>query len=385
MRTMNSTFHSSSREGGFTLIELMVGLVLGMLTVLVIAQVLVLAEGKKRSVSMGADAQVNGAMALYTLQREIQMAGYGTTSSLDALGCTVKAQFDTNAAFTFTLAPVVINDGPNGAPDTITLLRGQTSGFSAPIGLSGAHTNTDDHFAVNSSFGAVAGNMMIAVPLSQTPGTNWCTLFSVTNDSASPSTTLSPTVIPHVLTTTSKGKWNQNSVLPAGGYAKDDYLLNVGSMLSRSYSIDTANSAYNLQVSDLSLVNGQPGPAQALYPQIVNLQALYGKGTKDASGNVIVDTYDNVTPLTNAEWQRVVAIRIAVVARSNEYEKDLVSASEPKWDVGATATITGPATTTCNGTSKCITLKVDQLAEWQHYRYKVYDAIVPLRNVLWNS
>lgn len=382
MRTMKSTLGAPSREGGFTLIELMVGLVLGMLTVLVIAQVLALAEGKKRSVSMGSDAQVNGAMALYTLQREIQMAGYGATSSLDALGCQVKAQFDTNAAFTFTLAPVVINDGANDAPDTITVLRGRTTGFSAPIGLSGAHTNTDDHFAVNSSFGAVVGNMMIAVPQLQNPGTNWCTLFSVTSDSASPNTTLSPTVVPHVLTTTSK--WNQNSVFPAAGYVKDDYLLNVGSMVSRTYSIDTNLNAYNLQVGDLSLVNGLTG-TQALYPQIVNLQALYGKGTVDASGNVIVDTYDNVTPLTNADWRRVVAIRIAVVARSNEYEKDVVTANQPLWDVGATATITGPATATCHGTSKCITLKVNQLADWQHYRYKVYDAIVPLRNVLWNS
>lgn len=382
MRTMKSSLYASSREGGFTLIELMVGLVLGMLTVLVIAQVLVLAEGKKRSVSMGSDAQVNGAMALYTLQREIQMAGYGVASSPDAMGCSVKAQFDTSAPLTFTLAPVVINDGANDAPDTITVLRGRTSGFSAPIGLSGAHTNTDDHFAVNSSFGAVAGNMMIAVPQLQNPGTNWCTLFSVTNDSASANTTLSPTVVPHVLTTTSK--WNQNSVFPAGGYVKDDYLLNVGSMVSRTYSIDTANNAYNLQVGDLSLVNGLTA-FQALYPQIVNLQALYGKGTKDPSGNVIVDTYDNVTPLTNADWQRVVAIRIAVVARSNEYEKDIVTATQPQWDVGATATITGPATATCNGASKCITLKVNQLTDWQHYRYKVYDAIVPLRNVLWNS
>ena len=105
----------------------------------------------------------------------------------------------------------------------------------------------------------------------------------------------------------------------------------------------------------------------------------------DASGNVVVDTYDNITPLTNADWRRVVAIRIAVVARSNEYEKDSVTKTAPQWDVGATATITGPATTTCNGTSKCIALKVSQLADWQHYRYKVYDTIVPLRNVLWNS
>ena len=197
MRTMQSSMHIPSRQGGFTLVELMVGLVLGMLTVLVIAQVLVLSEGKKRSVSMGSDAQVNGAMALYTLQRDIQMAGYGATSSLDALGCPVKAKYDAGAAFTFTLAPVVINEGANDAPDTITVLRGRTAGFSAPMGMSGAHTATDNHFAVYSSFGAVAGNMMIAVPRAQ-DANHWCTLFSVTNDAAAPETTLSAEVVPHV-------------------------------------------------------------------------------------------------------------------------------------------------------------------------------------------
>lgn len=368
-------------QRGFTLVELMVGLVLGMLTILVIAQVLVMSEGKKRSVSMGSDAQVNGAMALYTLQRDIQMSGYGATASLDALGCPVHAKFDAGAAFTFTLAPAVINDGANDAPDTITLLRGRTAGFSAPIGLSGAHTATDNHFNVNSSFGAVAGNMMIAVPVLQGPN-NWCTLFSVTTDTSAPETTLSPAVVPHVLTSTSK--WNQNSVFPPAGYVKDDYLLNMGSLVSRTYSINTVNNANNLQVSDLSLISGLRA-SQDLYPQIVNLQALYGKGTLDASGNIVVDTYDNVTPLTNADWRRVVAIRVAVVARSNQFEKDIVTTAAPQWDVGATATITGPATTTCNGTSKCIALKVNQLADWQHYRYKVYDTIVPLRNVLWNS
>ncbi|VTU40098.1 PilW family protein [Variovorax sp. PBL-E5] len=371
-----------ARQGGFTLIELMIGLLLGMLTVLVISQVLALAEGKKRSVAMGSDAQVNGAMSLYTLQRDIEMSGYGATSSLDALGCPVKAKFDAiGSPFTFTLAPVVINDGGGDAPDSITVLRGRTSGFSAPMALSGAHTATDNHFTVVSSFGAVVNNMMIAVPKLQ-GANNWCSLFNVTSDTASPATTLSPTVVPHVAG--ASGKWNQNSVFPPSGYVKDDYLLNMGSMVLRTYSINTVNNANNLQVSELSPVTGV-NASQDLYPQIINLQALYGKGTLDASGNIAVDTYDNITPLTNADWQRVVAIRIALVARSNQFEKDEVTQANPLWDVGTSATITGPATTTCNGTSKCITLKVDGLDQWKHYRYKVYDTIVPLRNVLWNS
>jgi type IV pilus assembly protein PilW len=32
-----------------------------------------------------------------------------------------------------------------------------------------------------------------------------------------------------------------------------------------------------------------------------------------------------------------------------------------------------------------VTLKVDGNADWKHYRYKVYETVVPLRNLLWQS
>ena len=363
------------QQRGFTLVELMVGLVLGLLTVLVISQVLALAEGKKRSVAMGSDAQVNGALALFALQRDIQQAGYGATASPDALGCTVKRKFDgAGAQLSFTLAPVVITDGASDAPDTITVLQGRTSGFSVPMVLSGAHLQTDDHFTVKTSLGAVAGNLMIAVPKIQDAST-WCTLFSVTHDGTG-STALSATNVPHL--SGASAKWNQSSIFPEAGYPDGSYLLNMGSMVYRSYSVDAGNS---LAMAELSPTTGGSA-TQELAPQIVNLQALYGK---DTNADGVVDTYDNATPGSNADWLKVLSIRIAVVARSLQYEKDEVTQDAPRWDVGTTSTITGPATTDCNGGSKCIALKVSQIADWKHYRYKVYDTVVPLRNVLWNS
>ncbi|WP_457324209.1 PilW family protein, partial [Roseateles sp. P5_E11] len=101
---------------GATLIELMIGLLLGLVVVLVTAQVLSFAEGQKRVTTGGADAQVNGALGLYTLQREIQMAGYGLIDelSLPTLGCPVVANHTSTGAFNWTLAPVVITAGANG-------------------------------------------------------------------------------------------------------------------------------------------------------------------------------------------------------------------------------------------------------------------------------
>ena len=106
---------------------------------------------------------------------------------------------------------------------------------------------------------------------------------------------------------------------------------------------------------------------------------MYGKDT-NADGSV--DTWDNVTPATPAQWLQVLAVRVAVVARSAQYEKEEVTSTNPLWDVGTAIAIAGTAT--C-GTSKCLSLKVDSLTDWKHYRYKVFDTVIPLRNMLWNS
>ncbi|MDN8612085.1 PilW family protein [Variovorax ginsengisoli] len=377
MKSLRTSTRPAQR--GFTLVELMVGLVLGMLTVLVITQVLSTAEGTKRSITMGSDAQVNGALSLFTLQREIQQAGYGATQIPEAMGCQIKGKREGAAAFSLTLAPVVIANGgatpDNDAPDTITVLQARTSGVSTPMLLTGNHSPTDTSYAVASSFGAVVNNMMIAVPKVQGAGT-WCTLFNVTNDASAPLLSLGPTRIPNA--TGTAGPWNHSEVYPAAGYALGDSLLNMGSLVSRTYSISNAHS---LAVAELSATSGIVGAAQELYPQIVNLQAFYGK---DTNSDGVVDLYDATTPLTNDGWKQVLAIRIAVVARSNQFEKEEVTTSAPLWDVGSTATFNDVTTATC-GSSKCISLKVDQIDQWKHYRYKIFDTIVPLRNVLWNS
>ena len=364
-----------ARQRGFSLIELMVGVVIGLLTVLVITQVMTLAEGKKRTVSMGSDAQVNGALALFTIQRDIQQAGYGAAASPDALGCKVNYKFTSGSANSFTLAPVVITDGGT-ASDSITVLQANTTGFSAPMLMTGASTQTDDHFTMASTLGAAVDNLMIAVPQTQ-DASHACTLFAATSSGASTSL-LSSTNLPHATGSTGNSGWNASSVMPASGYPSNSYVLNMGAMLLRTYAVSTAG---NLTSGDLSLTTGTvPTTPPDLYPQIVMLRAMYGQAT---TGTGTIDTYTKTSPTTNAGWKQVMAIRVAVVARSNQYEKDIVTSTVPQWDVGPNFTIAG--TTSCNGSSKCLALDVSTLADWQHYRYKVYDTIIPLRNVLWNS
>jgi len=99
-----------------------------------------------------------------------------------------------------------------------------------------------------------------------------------------------------------------------------------------------------------------------------------------------VDVYDTTTPTTNAGWLRVLSVRLIVVARSGQYEKDIVTTANPAVDMGTTPPTTGAAT--CGG-SQCVTIDVGAGAvgdvEAKHYRYKVFETIVPLRNMMWSS
>jgi type IV pilus assembly protein PilW len=359
--------HAPSR--GVSLVELMIGLALGLVVTLVVAQVLSFAEGQKRITSGGSDAQVNGALALYTLQRELQMAGYGLTGDQAALGCPIQAKFgNAGAAFNWALAPVSITDGANGTPDQITVLSAGRA-FSVPLLVTVDHAKAGDRFVVRSTIGVAVGDLLIAVPDGYAAATNWCTAFNVSSIAGTNQL---------VHANGASAPWNQSgaaSIMPDAGYPAGTALVNAGQLINRSFGI-SANNALRQRTLNLATAATED---QELFPQVVNLQALYGK---DTNNDGVVDTYNTTTPTTNALWRQVLAIRLAVVVRSVNFDKQEVTTAEPLWDVGNSATVAG--STAC-GESQCLSLKVDALADWKHYRYTVFDVVAPLRNLLWGG
>lgn len=358
---------SQDNSRGFTLVELMIGMLIGLLVTVVIAQVLVGAEGRRRTTAAGSNAQVDGALALYTLQRDVQMAGYGLTSHTDGVGCAIRAQrggVDSN----FVMAPVVIVNGAAGAPDTLLVMSSAKQTFSLPTRIIDNSLPASTDFSVSSTLGIEVGDLMVAVPPTIDTN-NWCSIFQVT------STGPGPNLLTHA--TGTNGAWNQagNVIFPADGYPINSYVINIGQFVTRTYGVSAD------QVLQLTSWNSAAALTSTddLFPNIVNLQAFYGK---DTDTNGVVDTYDTVTPTTAAGWRQVLVVRLAVVARSAQMEKDAVTAAQPLWDVGTAASVAGSAT--C-GASRCVTLTVNGLADWQRYRYKVYDSVIPLRNMKWNS
>lgn len=379
------------RERGFTLIELMVGVVIALLSTLVVAQTLLLSEGQKRSTTHGTDAQVNGALALFTLQREVQMAGYGLGGAAASLGCPIRAKFNNVNVSIDELVPVKIVNGTDGAPDTVRILSSSKQNFSLPTQVVVNHPATAANFFVNTTLGISEGDLMIAVP-EQWDADNWCTVIQVTNDAGGGGNGnggnngggQGQEQVIHNSGT--GGEWNQpggQNIFPTDGYPKGSSLLNVGQFVERTFSVTPANA---LHQSTFNVTAPTTRTEEDLFPHIVQMQAYYGKDTS-APADGVIDLYDEATPTTAAGWAQVLAVRVAVVARSAQREKEVVSSSSPEWQVGNAVPVSGSASCTAPSTSTCVVVKVGEAAdsEWKHYRYKMFDTVVPLRNVLWRS
>lgn len=366
---------------GFTLVELLVALAVGLITTLAIAQSLIAAQGQQMRTTRGSDAQVNGALALYELQRAVQSAGYGLISQTEGLGCPIRARHaDAAEAQDWLLTPVLITPGADGAPDRLRVMSSDNGRYAVPIKVAIDHPRTAANFFVDTTLGVAPGDLMVALPLPWDE-THWCSVFNVTQTGGAGSGQL-------IHNPGSDGPWNQaggQTIFPEDGYPafaagsppRGTLLLNLGRLLLRDYAIDAGQA---LVLSELDSARGANAETGELFPHIVQLQALYAK---DSDGDGAVDRYDDVQPTDAAGWAQVLGLRLAVVARSAQAEREAVTLDSPSWRLGRGVSV--PGSSAC-GDDRCLPLRLDILPEgWQHYRYSVFETLVPLRNRIWHA
>ncbi|WP_292935270.1 PilW family protein [Noviherbaspirillum sp.] len=356
---------------GFSLVEIMVGLAMGMIAMVVIMQVFAVFEGGKRSTTGGADAQTNGAVALYMIERDLRIAGWGMESKVYSDCTTTYAYCDGSASCggvvgalgNLKTAVAIITDGGSG-PDTITaqyFTNPNDANFRFPGStlLNTAMTLTTDKLNVMSLSGCKAGDLMLV----KEPDGGKCTLMKITTMSHDDTTGLR---LPHESTPAGEynppldymttNNWpvyaNNSSVTCFSGSS-------TGGFIQHSYSI---NANHQLVRED----------NKAIAPEIFDLQARYGISVPGSEDLDWVDatgpTWANPTP---ADIKRIKALRIALLARSTQHEKP---------ESGSCST------TTTDMAAKWSSWAVFNTAGypegWQCYRYKAYETIVPLRNII---
>jgi type IV pilus assembly protein PilW len=298
----------------------------------------------------------------------VRQGGYGFNTP-DLVGCALQGwdQQTSTALAPSALVPAFITPGAGstpgvaGAPDTMAVAYGNGDALPAPVTvLVGSLGTTDDFIkTVNALYGFQPGEHVVIAEAGKP-----CTLAQVnqippaTGDNTKLNLQAGTYVNPYTGATVNT-RYNN----PAGlGTA---YTTN-----GKVYNIGPAPSIKVFSVQNAQLASQALGTAAAtaMFDNIVQLQAQYGK---DLNNDGTVDAYDETAPANSTEWAAVLALRIAVVARSSLYEKDEVSPPTVRlWEDSATPpTTTGPVWT----------LTADE----RHYRYKVFQTVVPLRNMIW--
>jgi len=380
-RTTNDRLRAAMRrlqpghaQRGFSLVEIMVAAAIALIGIVVIFQVLAVWEERKRTTSSGSDAQVAGTIAMYNLDRDIRQGGFGFGLS-SYLGCTVQA-YDTSRGtpgFTFNLYPVQIVDGASGAPDEIRILYGTSTTFSANQTFT-TSTATAKKAAVRAGFNK--GDLVIVAGNAAGAAAN-CHLVEITGNTNADGLTLDHASgnYTNYLAQTVTARYNN----PAGTGATYTngglHNLGPGNLTAGSVASQPRWNIWQLRTNNtLSWSDALHDSATwfDVAEGIVNLQGQYGVDANN--DNMIASTEWTIT--TPTDWTKVRAIRVGLLARSQQYDKLAVTATAPSWAGGAfTMTNVDGTTDTTPGDAN----------DWRHYRYRVYEKVIPLRNLIWGT
>jgi type IV pilus assembly protein PilW len=399
-------------QAGMSLVELMVAMVISLIGVIVIFQVYAVNEGVRRSTTQGSDTQTSGLQALLRLERELRAAGYGV-NDFDLLGCTM-TMFDKQAVPNnvpnFPLAPVRITSNAGTVPDRIDVIYADGSQTSASVQLGTDMVTAQDTVTLTYRFGFNKGDRFV---IGQ-PGSN-CTLGEVNG-------------VPGLIDLQHDLSGYVNGV--TGQSVQPRFNSAVGFPLAYKYLVGKVMNVGQAPVREqITVTVGDPDPSKnnklyvqnfwadaadpasqpvAVAEQIVAFKAEYGMDDGNNNGTVQRAAYapdDNVidgyvastganspnTLNTQQSWQRVRAVRLAVVSRSLTPEKPIQGTTcdatpdftddanyQVRWARGPDAPTGRKIDVRTNTTASIID-------NWRCYKYQVRETVVPLRNVFWRQ
>lgn len=378
-------------QRGFTLIELMIGLALGLIASLAIFTTISSFETQRNTTASGADMQQNGLMALYSIEQDVRMAGFGLIDASTTPGSMPCSKINAyNPASVYNSAPVSITNNASAGNDIliVTRLNSDTGG----IVTGGNAAGLNQPLSAGTIPASIQMNTIESLQqddyiLLAQPGFD-CTLLKV---SARPSATIGASGVDVVQVGNASGDTSLSpAAFPAYGSAASAVVVNLG--LARTASATTfgstdqtltptfATTKYRINPNSYDLERSEDGGStwSSVATNIVTIAAQYGitnTGSPsvscwtDASGSACSGT--NWASPSSADIARIKAIRVAIVARSAQK----VGAS------GSCSTTTAAPISWTGGPA----IDLSGITDWQCYRYKVYQTIIPIRNVIWGN
>lgn len=392
-------------SAGFTLVELMVALTIGLVLALAISLSMLSMGRQFRVVGATSSAQVNSQLALSLIDGAGRTAGAGLFNNGQLVCPTFNAR---NGATTVSngaaLLPArIIDGGSASASDRLVFTAsnaiGPLSGMPvvAPMGAGADPITITDGGSI-----AVNDLAIVGVPGSASVP---CTLFQVTaiatdttgatcggNASRCKTLTHAPggTYNPATGTFTNEPRYGFTT---AGGVNGPAAVMGLGTgFRQEAFAVLCETLVQYNAFSDTPTCTTAPlnfgGGANALVTDIVLMQAQYGISNASTS-DIVTDWVDaSGTDWTNptvANIGRIKAVRVVIISRSKEAASELVT--DATCTNGGGVVNTGPCTFE-DAQAPVIDLSATSVPagrSWRNYRYRVQQAVVPLRNVIWSN
>ena len=382
------------RQRGFSLVELMVSVVIGLLALLFAVNMVGGAEKTRGNALGGSDGMQNGMVALFALGNDANTAGFGLNDPIIA-GCNTQfkdaggfqlAPFQPSGSTTTLtpLAPVIIES--NGAdPDRITFYSGASPGGTPSWGLLANYTAGGTQLSLDHpSYAMQQYDVLLVAP--DQPG-NDCLLLQ-RSDAAPMATTVR-------VESGGDTRFNAVGTRNASFTLYKSRVFDLGPARSLSFRSWSVSGGY-LQMQ--SLAGDTPGQAATVANDIVSIKAQYGFDTRTANAfhpetglqvgqwsSAMIDADGSGVTGDAGDWQHIAAVRIAVVARSKAAERPAAGATCTTTPLAKQPTVftTAPLT---NVAAAPVTVNVavagDPL-DWKCYSYQSFETIVTLRNGGW--
>jgi type IV pilus assembly protein PilW len=400
-------------QRGVSMVELMVAMTISLIGTVIIFQVFEASEGIKRSTSSGGDAQQNGAIALYQLERDLRNSGMGFNDTALA-GCRiigydssrVPADFPVAPA-TFLMVPVRIMPGANSrASDQLVIMYGSQTHSTSATGLEQTMANSTAAVRATSLYGFRAGDLILLRETVASVPPKECSLMEVTGVDPAIGGLMhnqGPYTLPWKSDAGVTSRFNKPAGLGVVYTAKQTSIYNLGNLYDPGgFSLPVHTTYYIPQSPDPAPHNVLAttssfvvSPPSQIADNIVHMRALYGLddgnnngtvayNTVYAAGDGILDRFVDAATVPTPDWSRVLAVRVVLVARSALPEIPSAGRGQPCDTTSAEPTWSGSAWT---GSPWNFNVRLDLSSnpDWMCYRYKVFETTVTLRNWVWAS
>ena len=379
---------------GFSVVELLISVVIGMLALVFAMRLITGSEQSKQSALGSSDSMQNGMLAMFSISGDASQAGFSLNDAL-LLGCNTR--FGDKSGYTLApatragatihpLAPAIIESN-GSAPDVISLYSGSSLSGTGTMRLVADYRGGTQFQVDRDRYGFALGDVVVIAPEDRLGD---CALAQI---SAMPplETGKNPIVLIGAGTNL-RYNADEIGVYFDSGKARIFNLGPAATLSLHTWSVD--NGFLRLRSTDMAGANAAPA---TVADNIVSIKAQYGFDTRAAaafaarngmrvgrwSATMVDADGDSVTGGAG-DYERVAAVRIAVVARSKTRERPnaagVCSATPNRPRVFATEE---PAGVTAVPMTVDVAVPNEPADAWPCYRYRVFETVVALRNADW--